>query len=78
MNKSVFNRLVSLIITSLFIVIGMVLLKGSQLSEVTTDNSDLRTYTVYGRILKNSKVSRNTTQSWYHQHNTHNTLRGYH
>ncbi len=78
MNKSVFNRLVSLIITSLFIVIGMVLLKGSHVSEVTTDNSNLHTYTIYGKILKNSKVSHITTQSWYRQHNTHNTLRGYH
>lgn len=55
MNHSIYNRLASLIITSLFLLIGIVLLKGASDSEVKKNNNSLNSYTIYDLMIDKSK-----------------------
>lgn len=55
MNESIYNRLASLIITSLFLLIGIVLLKGASVSEMKQQNQALKSYTIHEWAINENK-----------------------
>lgn len=55
MNESIYNRLASLIITSLFLLIGIILLKGASVSEMKQQNQALKSYTIHEWAINENK-----------------------